>query len=210
MHSSSGWCVSLHIRLWSLQLFKTGTSDDVTTITPTKNGQLCNKLFKTGKNYFLSIITLVLSLMIKSQHCLLQFYKREDHMRPFKKKNWKKLEVSDFKAVFRCFRITRENLCFFFKMNSLSEVFFFFCAYKCRSLIRLLVCLISYNKKDWMIALGRSKSHRVAQLLTLLSQPLTFKSCSDFCPRGGREPTEGMRSAHSPADIYSSQSSHSI
>lgn len=86
-----------------------------------------------------------------------------------------------------------------------------FCStYNPYSPVRLLASLLSSNRKEWLIALGLTKSHRVAQLLTLLSQPLTYKSCSDSCPCGGRGPTEGTHSAHSPADINSSQSSHSI
>ena len=94
-----------------------------------------------------------------------------------------------------------------------NKFLFSFCfpsTYKPHSLIRLLASLVSSNKKEWLIALGRTKSHRVAQLLTLLSQPLAYKSCSDSCPCGGRGPTDGRHSAHSPADINSSQSSHSI
>jgi len=90
------------------------------------------------------------------------------------------------------------------------QFFQFHYAHKPYSLIRLLAFLLSYSRKELMIALGQSKSHRVAQLLTLLSQPLTYKSCSDSCPCVGRGLNEGMHSAHSPADINSSQSSHSI
>lgn len=129
----------------------------------------------------------------------------------------KKKTLLQKNAIWDCLIWEQQKWCDFQKSETsvpLKDKFLFsFCfpsTYKPHSLIRLLASLVSSNKKEWLIALGRTKSHRVAQLLTLLSQPLTYKSCSDSCPCGGRGPTDGRHSAHSPADINSSQSSHSI
>lgn len=113
-------CVKLHIRLiWVVYLHVPPTpivfllswnrEKSCHHYTPRQN-KMANVVINCSKQeklFCFSIIILALYYIIKRQRCLLQFYKGKDHMKLFQiqteKKNW--LQVSDFKAVFRCFWI---------------------------------------------------------------------------------------------------------